>query len=72
MKCKTGIGLMITKVLIRNGMTVIISSRKKKVCDEVAALINSTPAYSMGKCVSIPADISDEKGCQKLAEQVRI
>lgn len=63
---------MITKVLIRNGMTVVISSRKGKVCDEVARLVNSTAAYSVngGKCVSMPADISTEEGCEKLAQQV--
>jgi len=56
-----GIGLMIARGYVEAGATVYISSRKKEVCDAVAAELSK-----VGTCVSLPADISDQTGIDAL------
>jgi len=61
-----GIGLMIAEGLIDAGVKVYVSSRKKDVCDEVAARLSEK-----GNCVSIPADISTLEGITGLVEEIK-
>ena len=58
-----GIGLMIAQGFVRAGARVYISSRKKDVCDKVAAELSRE-----GTCVSLPADVGTEAGAAGLAK----
>ena len=60
-----GIGLMIARGFVEAGAKVYISSRKADVCDEVA-----TELSKIGECISIPADLSTEDECQRLADEI--
>jgi len=60
-----GIGLMIARAYVEAGARVYISSRKKEVCDQVAAQLSET-----GPCFSIPADLSTTEGCKHLAGEL--
>jgi NAD(P)-dependent dehydrogenase (short-subunit alcohol dehydrogenase family) len=60
-----GIGLMIAKGFVEAGARVYISSRKQQVCDEVAAELSK-----LGSCVSLPADLSSEAECLRLAGEI--
>jgi NAD(P)-dependent dehydrogenase (short-subunit alcohol dehydrogenase family) len=60
-----GIGLMIAEGLVRSGASVIVSSRKAEVCDEVARRLSEH-----GTCVSMPADLSTADGVDGLAAAV--
>jgi NAD(P)-dependent dehydrogenase (short-subunit alcohol dehydrogenase family) len=59
-----GIGLMIARGYVEGGAKVYVSSRKKQVCDEVAAELN---ALGKGSAVSLAGDISTEAGVQEIA-----
>ena len=61
-----GIGLMIAEGLVDAGVKVYISSRKKEVCDEVAARLSEK-----GSCISMPADLSSVEGIAGLVEQIK-
>lgn len=58
-----GIGEMITRALVANGATVIISSRKAADCDALAAELG--PA-----CIAIPADLSQMAEIDRFAAAV--
>jgi NAD(P)-dependent dehydrogenase (short-subunit alcohol dehydrogenase family) len=60
-----GIGRMIATGFVEAGAKVYISSRKAEVCDEVAAELSK-----IGDCVSVPADLSTEAECRRLAEAI--
>ena len=60
-----GIGLMIARGFVEAGAKVYISSRKAEVCDEVAAELSTA-----GTCISLPADLSDDAECDRLAAAV--
>lgn len=60
-----GIGLMIAKGFVEAGVKVYISSRKAEVCDEVAEQLSK-----IGECISLPADLSTEAECRRLADEV--
>ena len=60
-----GIGLMIARGFVESGAKVYISSRKKDVCDQVAAELSK-----VGTCISVPADLSTEAGAQELVKSV--
>lgn len=60
-----GIGLMIARGLLEAGAKVYISSRKKDACDEVARQL-----CAVGKCISLPADVSTAAGCVALAKEL--
>jgi NAD(P)-dependent dehydrogenase (short-subunit alcohol dehydrogenase family) len=60
-----GIGKMIAEGYVDAGAKVYISSRKKDVCDEVAAELSER-----GECVSLPADLSSEEECRRLAREL--
>ena len=60
-----GIGKMIAKGFVEAGAIVYISSRKADVCDEVARELSQ-----YGECYAIPADLSKESECRRLAEEI--
>ena len=60
-----GIGLMIARGFVTNGAKVYISSRKKDVCEAVAADLSK-----IGQCISIPADLSTREGQQLLIKEI--
>jgi NAD(P)-dependent dehydrogenase (short-subunit alcohol dehydrogenase family) len=60
-----GIGAMIARGYVEAGAKVYISSRKREVCDEVAAELSK-----IGTCVSLPANLADEAACIGLADEV--
>ena len=60
-----GIGMMMARGLLQAGARVWISSRKAEACEQAAAELS---AY--GDVVAIPADLSREDECHRLAQQV--
>jgi len=60
-----GIGKMIARGFVDAGATVYISSRKAEVGEALAAELSAA-----GSCVSIPADLSKESECRRLAEEI--
>src|SRR5579863_7863173 len=60
-----GIGEMIARGFVDAGATVYISSRKADVGDALAHELSA-----IGPCVSLPADLSSEAECQRLANEV--
>jgi NAD(P)-dependent dehydrogenase (short-subunit alcohol dehydrogenase family) len=60
-----GIGAMIARGYVEAGAKVYISSRKREVCDEVAAELSK-----IGTCVSLPANLADEAACIALAGEI--
>lgn len=60
-----GIGMMIARGYVDAGAKVYISSRKAEVGEEVAAELSK-----IGTCVSIPADLSTEEECRRLAGEI--
>ena len=61
-----GIGFMIAEGLIGAGAKVYISARKADACDAAAAALSKK-----GTCVSLPADVSTQQGCEGLAARLR-
>jgi NAD(P)-dependent dehydrogenase (short-subunit alcohol dehydrogenase family) len=60
-----GIGEMIARGFVDAGATVYISSRKADVGDALAAELSKT-----GSCTSLPADLSSEVECRRLATEI--
>jgi NAD(P)-dependent dehydrogenase (short-subunit alcohol dehydrogenase family) len=60
-----GIGKMIATGFVEAGAKVYISSRNAEVCDEVAAELSK-----IGECVAIPANLSTEDECRRLAGEI--
>src|SRR3954451_24045645 len=60
-----GIGLMIARGLLQAGATVYVSSRKAQAGEEAARELSEH-----GPVVSLPADLSDEQECRRLAGEV--
>jgi NAD(P)-dependent dehydrogenase (short-subunit alcohol dehydrogenase family) len=60
-----GIGLMIAEAYVRAGAKVYVSSRKADVVAETEAALSK-----LGDCVGIPADLSTEDDCRRLASEV--
>ncbi len=61
-----GIGLMIARAYVENGVKVYISSRKAEVCDAAAGELSK-----LGTCISIPADLSTNEGREKLVNAIK-
>lgn len=61
----SGIGLMIAQGYVESGVRVYISSRKKDVCDAVAAELSKR-----GTCISIPTDLATAEGRQHLVDEL--
>ncbi len=60
-----GIGEMIARGFVEAGAKVYISSRKAEVCDALALELSRD-----GTCISLPADLSSEAECRRLAEEL--
>src|SRR5262245_28238291 len=60
-----GIGLMIARGYVEAGARVFVSSRKKDVCERVAAELSK-----LGTCIPMPADCGSQAGCEALARAV--
>ena len=60
-----GIGLMIARGYVENGVKVYISSRKADVCEEVAEELSK-----VGQCIALPKDLSSVEACEELAEEL--
>jgi NAD(P)-dependent dehydrogenase (short-subunit alcohol dehydrogenase family) len=60
-----GIGLMIASGYVEAGAKVYISSRKAEVCEEVVAELSK-----IGTCIALPADLSTEAECRRLAGEL--
>ncbi|HVA70774.1 MAG TPA: SDR family oxidoreductase [Acidimicrobiales bacterium] len=60
-----GIGEMIARGFVDAGAKVYISSRKAEVGDALAKELSKT-----GSCTSLPADLSSEAECQRLAREI--
>jgi NAD(P)-dependent dehydrogenase (short-subunit alcohol dehydrogenase family) len=60
-----GIGMMITRGLLQAGASAYVSSRKPEAGEAAAAELS---AY--GRVVSVPADLSSEEECLRLAAEV--
>ena len=58
-----GIGLMIARGLVTNGVKTYITARKAEACDAAAAELSK-----IGECISIPADIADADGIAAFVE----
>ncbi|MCP5431819.1 MAG: SDR family oxidoreductase [Alphaproteobacteria bacterium] len=61
-----GIGLMIARGYVANGVKTYISSRKAEICDKVAAELSKE-----GTCISLPADVSEMEGVVALANALK-
>jgi NAD(P)-dependent dehydrogenase (short-subunit alcohol dehydrogenase family) len=62
----SGIGLMIAQGYVEAGARVYISSRKKDVCDRVAAELGKR-----GHCASIAADVATNAGRESLVAELQ-
>lgn len=60
-----GIGLMIARGYVENGVKTYISSRKVEVCDKVAEELSQS-----GTCISLPADLSEMAEVERLAGEI--
>ncbi len=60
-----GIGEMIARGFVEAGAVVYISSRKAEVGEALAEELSA-----MGPCTSLPADLSQESECQRLANEL--
>lgn len=62
-----GIGATIAEALVRNGATVIISSRRERDVRETAARLDGV---GPGACMAMPGDVSSAAGCAAIARGV--
>ncbi len=60
-----GIGAMIARGYVQCGVRVYISSRKKEACERMAEELSRE-----GTCIALPADLSTEVECQRLAGEI--
>jgi len=60
-----GIGLMIARGFVENGVKTYIASRGKEACEKVSAELSK-----LGTCIGIPADLSTSEGVAALAAEI--
>ena len=60
-----GIGLMIARGLVENGVKTYISSRSTEACDEAVAELSP-----YGECIALPADLSQSDEVERLASDI--
>jgi NAD(P)-dependent dehydrogenase (short-subunit alcohol dehydrogenase family) len=67
-----GIGRMISEGFVSSGAKVYISSRSAPDCDQAASELNALASSlsSGGSAVSVPADLSEESECKRLADVI--
>jgi len=61
-----GIGLMMAEALVASGAKVYIASRKREVCEKVAAELGGAD-----RCIGLGADLSTEEGVVGLADELK-
>ncbi len=61
-----GIGAMIARGYVENGVRTYISSRKAAVCD---AMADELSAY--GECISLPNDLASVEGVERFCAEFR-
>lgn len=66
-----GIGRAIAEEMARQGATVVISSRKADVCEEVAAAINAECSGEPGGAIAIPAHVGHKEQLEILVQKTR-
>ena len=66
-----GIGKAIAEAMAQQGASVVISSRKGEICEEVAAGINAAVAGGAGRAVAIAANISRREDVDRLVDETR-
>ncbi|MDQ4420997.1 SDR family oxidoreductase [Sphingobium sp. DEHP117] len=64
-----GIGRAIAEVYAAAGANIVISSRKQRACEEVAAAINAR--HGEGRAVAIAASISDKSALETMVAKTR-
>ncbi|MSO37176.1 MAG: SDR family oxidoreductase [Acidimicrobiia bacterium] len=62
-----GIGYMIAEAFVRAGVKVYLSSRKESAVESAVSALTEH-----GSCVGIPADLSTEAECRRLAAEVAV
>lgn len=60
-----GIGRMIAEGYVRAGARVYITARKAQACEETARELSA-----LGECVALPADLSRQEECDRLAAEI--
>ena len=61
-----GIGEMIARAYVENGVKVYITARKADACDALAKELSQ-----FGECISVPADISRMDEIERLASEIQ-
>ena len=61
-----GIGAMIAEGFVRNNVKTYITSRKAEDCD-----IKAKELSEFGECISVPADLTDMNGMNKLVSRIK-
>jgi NAD(P)-dependent dehydrogenase (short-subunit alcohol dehydrogenase family) len=61
---------MISTAFVANGARVYISSRDAKACESAAAELNAAHPASGGKAIPLPADLSKQSECARLADEL--
>lgn len=61
-----GIGRMIARGFVENGIRTYITARKAEACQETAAELSQ-----YGDCIALPADLSTTAGRTRFVEQIR-
>jgi len=61
-----GIGRMIARGFVENGIKTYITARKAQACQETAAELSQ-----FGDCIALPADLSTTAGRTRFVEQIR-
>ena len=64
-----GIGRAIVEAMAEQGARVVVSSRKREACDEVAEAINRK--YGDDTAIVVPASISSKEALQQLVDETR-
>ncbi|KAK0635575.1 hypothetical protein B0T17DRAFT_612422 [Bombardia bombarda] len=69
-----GLGRMISEGFVRNGAKVYISSRDAAACEAAAAELNKLSSSSSssggGSAIALPADLSSESECHRVAAEL--
>ncbi len=60
-----GIGMMIARGFVEAGVRVYVASRSEEACVEAEKELSK-----LGTCVAIPANLSTQEGCVKLADEI--
>jgi NAD(P)-dependent dehydrogenase (short-subunit alcohol dehydrogenase family) len=60
-----GIGAMIARGFVENGSKVYVTARKAEACDALAKELST-----VGRCISIPADLSKMEEIERLAAEL--